>query len=82
MNINQLRDELKVKDHALQQLHNDRDKQQQNLKRAFMRGVSALNLEAMSLFDPRKTMPALGDYGQSGALMKREDVGDVQRDED
>ena len=82
MNINQLRDELQIKDHALQQLHNDRNKQQQNLKRAFMRGVSALNLEAMSLFDPRKTMSA---SGPPSATMKREEVGDVtdiHRDED
>ena len=70
ININQLRDELQLRNHDLQQLHNDRNQQQQNLKRAFMRGVSALNLEAMSLFDPRKAM---------STVVKKEEV---DRDEE
>merc|ERR1712228_118680 len=54
ININQLRDELNTKSYALEQLQNDRNQQQQDMKRAFMRGVSALNLEAMSLFNQKE----------------------------
>eukprot|EP01084_Bolivina_argentea_P108008 193054_1 len=53
INIKNLRNELNVKTHQLQQLHSERELQQQNMKRAFMRGVSALNLEAMSLFNTK-----------------------------
>ena len=51
--IGAMRDELSVKNHELLQLHDERNQQQQNMKRAFMRGVSALNLEAMALFDSK-----------------------------
>lgn len=50
VSIKQLREELNVKAGELQTLQKERAQQQQNMKRAFMRGVSALNLEAMSLF--------------------------------
>eukprot|EP01084_Bolivina_argentea_P130876 231048_1 len=59
LNINSLRDQLNIKTHELQQLHNERTQQQQNMKRAFMRGVSALNLEAMSLFNNTQTSTTL-----------------------
>ena len=54
ININKLRDELMIKNEELKQLTTERKQQQENMKRAFMRGVSALNLEAMSLFDRNK----------------------------
>ena len=52
INISKLRDELLIRNDELRQLRNQRKEQQENMKRAFMRGVSALNLEAMSLFNP------------------------------
>jgi len=51
--IGAMRDELNAKNLELKQLHDERNQQQQNMKRAFMRGVSALNLEAMALFDSK-----------------------------
>jgi hypothetical protein len=48
--LQNLRTELECNQSELQSMKNEREQQEQNLKRAFMRGVSALNLEAMSLF--------------------------------
>lgn len=53
ININNLRNDVNIKTYELQQLHDERKQQQENMKRAFMRGVSVLNLEAMSLFDSK-----------------------------
>merc|ERR1712204_45547 len=51
INISGLREELSSKSYELHSLQTERNQQQQDMKRAFMRGVSALNLEAMSLFN-------------------------------
>merc|ERR1740116_455639 len=51
INISELREELSSKSYELHSLQTARNQQQQDMKRAFMRGVSALNLEAMSLFN-------------------------------
>lgn len=51
INISELREELSSKSYELHSLQTERNQQQQDMKRAFMRGVSALNLEAMSLFN-------------------------------
>eukprot|EP00486_Rosalina_sp_Unknown_P001160 CAMPEP_0201564606 /NCGR_PEP_ID=MMETSP0190_2-20130828/3050_1 /ASSEMBLY_ACC=CAM_ASM_000263 /TAXON_ID=37353 /ORGANISM="Rosalina sp." /LENGTH=356 /DNA_ID=CAMNT_0047981007 /DNA_START=30 /DNA_END=1100 /DNA_ORIENTATION=+ len=59
MNINKLRDELLIRNDELNQLRNQRKEQQENMKRAFMRGVSALNLEAMSLFNTQKRVKSM-----------------------
>lgn len=50
-------------------LHREREHYEENMKKAFMRGVCALNMEAMNMFhepDPNTSAPQGGaDLGQS-----------------
>uniref|UniRef100_A0A8C5TX48 Centrosomal protein POC5 n=1 Tax=Malurus cyaneus samueli TaxID=2593467 RepID=A0A8C5TX48_9PASS len=49
-------------------LHNDRDEYEDTMKKAFMRGVCALNLEAMTMFQCKDSRPDPGyDNAPSGA---------------
>ena len=41
---------LEVKNQEVVQLHAERDLYEENMKKAFMRGVCALNMEAMTMF--------------------------------
>ena len=46
--------------HEIQQLKTERNMYEQNMKQAFMRGVCALNMEAMTMFRQNE---GTGDYG-------------------
>lgn len=41
-------------------LHSERDQYEDTMKKAFMRGVCALNLEAMTMFQSKDSRPAPG----------------------
>ncbi|KAK6178513.1 hypothetical protein SNE40_013291 [Patella caerulea] len=45
-----LNEELDNRGHEISILHSERDKYEETMKKAFMRGVCALNLEAMNMF--------------------------------
>jgi hypothetical protein len=49
-NYFQLRESLKEAESVIEKYEGQRDKFQQDMKKAFMRGVCALNLEAMAMF--------------------------------
>ena len=40
----------------VQRLHEERDRYEETMKKAFMRGVCALNLEAMTMFHEQEGM--------------------------
>lgn len=62
MNTSSLQSQRALDDahHEIQQLKTERNMYEQNMKQAFMRGVCALNMEAMTMFRQNE---GTGDYG-------------------
>jgi len=48
--VSQLNEALEASRHEVHRLHEERDRYEEAMKKAFMRGVCALNLEAMTMF--------------------------------
>ena len=48
----QQREQLLESQHEIERLQAERDQYEDNMKKAFMRGVCALNMEAMAMFNP------------------------------
>lgn len=60
--------------HEIQQLKAERSLYEQNMKQAFMRGVCALNMEAMTMFRQNE---GTGDYGNGGLAPPTGDEGGI-----
>uniref|UniRef100_A0A8C4T5T3 Centrosomal protein POC5 n=1 Tax=Erpetoichthys calabaricus TaxID=27687 RepID=A0A8C4T5T3_ERPCA len=53
--IVELSDTLEKARREIQRLHSERERYEESMKRAFMRGVCALNMEALSMFNGRES---------------------------
>ncbi|KAG2466481.1 C43BP protein, partial [Polypterus senegalus] len=53
--IAELSDTLEKARREIQRLHSERERYEESMKRAFMRGVCALNMEALSMFNGRES---------------------------
>ena len=54
-NVLQLNEALEESRAEVARLHTERDRYEENMKKAFMRGVCALNMEAMTMFNESGT---------------------------
>lgn len=59
--LRQCAEELEVARGEIRRLQAERERVEESMKKAFMRGVCALNMEAMSVFQGAETRP---DHGQ------------------
>ncbi|ESO98461.1 hypothetical protein LOTGIDRAFT_174270 [Lottia gigantea] len=65
MKIGSLNEELERRRYEIDILHSERDKYEEAMKKAFMRGVCALNLEAMNMFHGSDEEQSGGASGKS-----------------
>ncbi|XP_041092858.1 centrosomal protein POC5-like isoform X2 [Polyodon spathula] len=56
--IEELSEALEKARCEIQQLHSERERYEESMKKAFMRGVCALNMEAMTMFNGREEHPS------------------------
>lgn len=62
--VSQLTATLEQRKAEILRLHSERDQYEDTMKKAFMRGVCALNLEAMTMFQSKDSRPDPGQYEQ------------------
>ena len=63
----QLTEALELARQEVARLHEERDQYEETMKKAFMRGVCALNLEAMNMFHEQDSMQGKNSTSNNGS---------------